>query len=89
MPVHSGKLAVGTAATQIPVSSVMPWKIDIHNDDNTDDLAVGQAGVTLSTGLTVNKLEHMTFEAGPLDRFFVVSSKTGHNVSYVAITQGE
>ena len=89
MPVSSGKVAVGTAATEIPVSSVMPWTLEVHNDDNTDDLVVGQAGVTMTTGMSVNKLEQIRFDAGPLDRFFAVSSKAGHNVSYVAVTKAD
>lgn len=88
MPINSGQLAVGTAATAIPFTSHQPWGISIHNDDNTDDLFVGGPGVTISNGLLINKLEHFDFALSALDRVHVVSSKTGHNISWLATTRG-
>jgi len=87
MPVTSGKLTVGTAAVQIPAGSTMPWTLEIHNDDNSDALFVGGAGVTSTTGMRLNKIERIVIPGGPLDRFYVVSTKAGHNVSFIAVTQ--
>jgi hypothetical protein len=89
MPVSSGKLTIGTAAVQVPAGSNMAWTLHLHNNDNSDALFVGGPGVTASTGMQVNKIERAIFEAGPLERFYVVSSKATHVVSFLAITQDD
>ncbi|HEY7825053.1 MAG TPA: hypothetical protein VIG24_19590 [Acidimicrobiia bacterium] len=87
MPLESGQVSVGTAATLIPSRCTMPSRMEIHNDDNTDDLFVGGPGVTTSTGMRVNKLEQLTLRLSPLDEVYLVSSKAGHNVSYIHFRQ--
>jgi len=87
MAVSNGKVSVGTAATVIPVSSVNPFELHIHNDDNTDTLFVGDASVTSANGLRLVKLESMTLLMRPADRLFVVSTKSGHSLSWLAITK--
>lgn len=83
MPVSSGRIAVGTAATEIPETCVMPFSIQLHNDDNTDEVFIGGPDVTTTTGLLLNKLESLRLDLNPLDRLYAISTKTGHNVSYV------
>jgi len=85
MPIQNGQVAVGTAATEIPVTSVNPFLLDVHNNDNSDDMYVGGPGVTTSTGMLVEKLESLKVEMTPGDRLFAVSSKTGHTVSWLAV----
>ena len=87
MPISSGKIAVGTVATRIPETCIMPFRLEIHNDDNTDDLFLGGPGVTTATGMRVNKLEQLQVRLAPLDKVYAVSSKTGHSVSYIAFRQ--
>lgn len=84
MPISSGQITVGTAATIIPETCVMPFAVEVHNDDNSDDLFLGGADVTTTTGMRVNKLEQLRVELNPLDRLYAVSSKSGHAVSYLA-----
>jgi len=87
MPITSGKLAVGTAAVAIPETCTMPFSLEIHNDDNSDDLYLGGPGVTTATGMRVNKLEQLQVRLAPLDQVYAVSSKSGHSVSYIAFRQ--
>lgn len=87
MPVESGRVTVGTAATPINSTDVMPWQLQIANNDNTDTVYVGGPGVTPATGMAVQKLEHQTFPMNPLDRMYCVSTKTGHNISFSKITK--
>lgn len=84
MPVTSGKVAVGTAAVEIPETCVMPFSLQIHNDDNTDTVFIGGPGVTSATGMRLVKLESVRLDLSPLDKVYVVSTKSGHSVSYVA-----
>jgi len=89
MPVLSGKLTIGTVAVEIPVTSVMPWTLEIHNNDNSDALYLGGSAVTTNTGMQLNKIERVVIDGGPLDRFYLVSTKAGHVASWVAVVQGE
>jgi len=83
MPVNSGRVAVGTAATEIPETCVMPFSIQLHNDDSTDEVFIGGPDVTTTTGMQLNKLENLRLDLNPLDRVYAVSSKSVHNLSYV------
>lgn len=87
MSLLSGQIAVGTAATEIPVTANQPWTIEIKNDDNTDAVYVGGLAVTTSNGLRLLKEERIELSMNPLDRVYVVSTKTGHSVSYLRISK--
>jgi len=85
MPIQNGQVSVGTAVTEIPVTSVNPFLLEIHNNDNSDEVFLGGPGVTTSNGYQLNKLETVKFEMTPGDRMFCVSTKTGHTISWLAI----
>ena len=87
MPVSSGSVPVGTAATLIDTTDVMPWRIRIHNNDNTDAMFIGGPDVTTTTGMKLEKLQEVELEMQPNDRVYAVSTKTGHNVSFLKITK--
>jgi hypothetical protein len=65
MPTTSGQMVVGTERVAIPVSSVMPWRIEIKNVDNSDDLFIGNGEVTTSSGMRLAKLERLSIAVGP------------------------
>jgi len=83
MPISSGQVAVGTAATVIDGTCTMPFALQVHNDDNSDDLFLGGPDVTITTGMRVNKLEQLRIDMNPLDKLYAVSSKAGHQVSFL------
>ena len=87
MPVSSGQVTVGTVATLIDTTDVMPWRLQVNNNDNTDTVFLGGANVTTTNGMAVQKLEHQVFEMSPLDRVYAVSTKAGHTISFIKITQ--
>ena len=87
MAVSSGKVTVGTAATLVDTTDNMPWHIQIANNDNTDTVFLGGPDVTPTTGMALQKLEHVSFDMQPLDRLYAVSSKTGHTVSWIKMTK--
>lgn len=87
MPVSSGQVTVGTAATLIDTTDVMPWQLQIANNDNTATVFLGGADVTTTNGMAVQKLEHQIFEMSPGDRLYAVSSQSGHTVSYIKMTK--
>ena len=88
MPVKSGQLVVGTARVEVPVTCTMPWRIEIKNADNSDDLFIGNGDVTTSTGMRLAKLERISLTLAPGDRIYLVAAKPGHNASFIVFTQG-
>ena len=84
--ISSGQAAIGTVATAIDGVSNNPSRITIHNNDNTDDIYLGGAAVTPTTGLDLMKLETMQFELGPLEQLYAVSTKAGHQISWLRQT---
>ena len=83
MALSSGQTSVGTAATLIDASSSNPFRLMIHNNDNTDAVYLGGSAVTTTTGMTLAKSERIEFTMFAGERLFAVSTKTGHNISWV------
>jgi hypothetical protein len=80
----SGQLEVGTSPVEISVKSNNPVVLHIHNDDNTTDCYLGPQAVTTATGLRVKKLDSVELTLYQANTIWVVSSKTGHNISWFA-----
>jgi hypothetical protein len=83
MTISSGTASVGTAATAIDATAPMPFRLMIHNNDNTDSVYVGGDAVTTSTGMVVKKLEHIDFVMYPGEVLYAVSTKDGHSISWL------
>ena len=58
----------------------------LHNDDNTDAVYIGGAGVTTSNGLVLQKEQTIDIGIGPLEQLYAVSGKTGHTISFLRQT---
>ncbi|CAB4157368.1 hypothetical protein UFOVP688_19 [uncultured Caudovirales phage] len=82
--VTSGQIAVGTTPVEISVKSNNPVVLHIHNDDNTTDCFVGPQSVSITTGLRLIKMDSIELTLHQANTIWVVSSKTGHNISWFA-----
>ena len=85
--ISSGQLSVGTAATLIDGLEVNPFRIHIHNHDNTDSIYLGASNVTTSTGLKLVKQDSIELIINPLEALYAVSSQAGHVISYLKQTE--
>jgi hypothetical protein len=83
MPIQTGQVSVGTAATRVLGTNGNYGHVILQNNDNTDAVYIGGAGVTTSTGLALQKLEHNDFDVMPATELYAVSSKSGHVLSYL------
>jgi hypothetical protein len=84
MALTSGVVVVGTAATLIDgTASSNPIHLHIHNNDNSDAVYIGGPDVTTANGLTLIKLDSVDFILRPGNTVYAISTKTGHNVSYI------
>lgn len=86
MGITQNNVAVGTAAVALNTPQVMPGMVHITNLDNTDTVFVGGSAVTTSSGHGIEKSAHVDLQIYPEQVLYAVSSKTGHNVSWVHIT---
>ena len=85
--ITSGQTIIGTAATLIDGLEVNPFRIHLHNNDNTDSVYLGGAAVTTSNGLTLQKLDSIELTINPLEALYAVSTKAGHVVSWLKQTE--
>ena len=88
MAFYSGHSSIGTAATVIDGvltghDAGNPYRLFIHNNDNTDSVYLGGSGVTTSTGLMVDKGVMIQFTVSPTDLLYAVSNKAGHIISWM------
>ena len=82
----NGRVSVGTVA--VPIDGVYEQyaRMILHNDDNTDAVYIGGAGVTTSNGLVLQKEQTIDIGIGPLEQLYAVSGKTGHTISFLRQT---
>jgi hypothetical protein len=85
--IHHGVVSVGITPTFVGPLSVMPYRMHLHNNDNTDEVYLGGTGVTTSNGFRLLKQDSFEMILNPKDAIYAISTKNGHSVSYFAVTQ--
>ena len=81
MAIITGQLTVANATpVQLDTSSVSNFKMMIHNMSNTDNLFVGNADVTPTTGFEVHSHAYVTLDCQPNDAVYVCSSNGTHTL---------
>ena len=88
MAFYSGQASIGTAATVIDgvligANGGNPYRLMIHNNDNTDAVYVGGSAVTITDGLKLDKGVMLQLTVSPTDLLYAVSSKNGHVISWL------
>jgi hypothetical protein len=88
MAFYSGQTSVGTAATLIDgvllnAAGGNPYRLHLHNNDNTDAVYLGGSDVTTTTGLMLDKGVMLELTVSPADRLYAVSTKAGHGISWL------
>lgn len=88
MAFYSGVTAVGTVATVVDgvlinAAGGNPYRLHIHNIDNTDAVYIGGADVTTTNGFVLDKGVILPLTVAPADRLYAVSTKTGHIVTWL------
>ena len=85
--IYSGQVTIGTAPTLIDGLEVNPFRLHIHNHDNTDSVYLGASDVTITTGLKLVKEDSIELIINPLEALYAVATKTGHIISYLKQTE--
>ena len=87
MAITSGQTSIGTSPTLIDGLEVNPFRLHLHNNDNTDEVFLGGSAVTTTTGLKLLKQDSIELIINPLEALYAVSSKAGHVVSWLKQTE--
>lgn len=87
MAITSGSQVVGTTAVAIDGVAASPCVIYIRNNDSTKTLYLGNSDVTTANGLPIDKLSTQNFALPAGGQLHMVSSDTGHNISWLRIVQ--
>jgi hypothetical protein len=77
MALITGQTAVGTAAVKIAGNYGYATTLHLHLSDNTDNVYIGPAGVTTSTGLKLQKQAHVDTQRAQNDAMYAIASATG------------
>lgn len=85
--ITTGWATIGTAPTLIDGREVNPFRLIIHNNDNTDAVYIGNQTVTATTGLRLMKEETLELTINPLEAVYAVSTKAGHTISWFKQTE--
>jgi len=85
--ISSGHVTIGTTPTLIDGLEVNPFRLHIHNHDNTDAVYLGASDVTITTGLKLVKEDSIELIINPLEALYAVATKTGHIISYLKQTE--
>lgn len=85
--ITSGTQTVGTTAVAIDGVAAGPCHIHIRNNDSTKTLYIGNSNVTTANGLPVDKLVTIEFDVPAGEQLHMVSSDSGHSISWLRVVQ--
>lgn len=83
----SGTTVVGLTPTLIDGLEVNPFRLRIHNNDNTAGVYLGGSAMTVGTGYLLLKEESIDLIINPLEALYAVSDKAGHVISWLKQTE--
>lgn len=84
--ITTGQMAVSGTPQQIDGIHTNPTRIHIHNNDNTADLLLGGADLTVNNGLRLPKLDSIELILNPGEVLFAMSSNGSISVSWLVQT---
>lgn len=85
MAINSGQQIVGVIPVAIDGVSTNPYRLTLHNNDNTKKLFIGNSNVTISNGMIMPGLSTLEFIVSPNQQLFCVSETGTHLISWLRI----
>lgn len=83
MAVTSGQQTIGTTRVAIDGVFTNPYRLHVHNMDNTKKLFVGGGNVTIANGFTLQGLDSLEIIVSPNEQLYVVSESGDHPISWL------
>jgi len=86
MTLTTAQYTVGTAAVQIVPPDDMPQRVTVHNNDNAQQVYLGNASVGTATGVHLDGKEERQITLNPGESLFAISAGS-HQISVMIQTQ--
>lgn len=86
MTLSTAQYTLGTAAILIVAPDDMSQRVTIHNNDSSQQIFLGAAGVTTSTGIHLDGKEERQITLNPGEALYGVSTGA-HQISVMIQTQ--
>jgi hypothetical protein len=85
MAISSGQQVIGVTPVAIDGVSTNPYRLHLHNNDNTKALFVGNSDVTVANGMKMDGGAVLEFMISPNQQLHVVSDSGSHTISWLRI----
>jgi hypothetical protein len=85
MAISSGQQIIGVTPVSIDGVSTNPYRLHLHNNDNTKKLFVGNSNVTISNGMVMDGGVVLEFIVSPNQQLYCVSETGTHAISWLRI----
>ena len=85
MAISSGQQVIGVTPIAIDGVSTNPYRLHLHNNDNTKALFVGNSDVTVANGMKMDGGAVLEFMISPNQQLHVVSDSGSHTISWLRI----
>ncbi len=85
MAISSGQQVIGLTPVAIDGVSTNPYRLHLHNNDNTKALFIGNSNVTIANGMKMDGGAVLEFVISPNQQLHVVSETGTHTVSWLRI----
>jgi hypothetical protein len=85
MAINSGQQVIGITPVAIDGVSTNPYRLHLHNNDNTKALFIGNSNVTIANGMKMDGGAMYEFTISPNQQLHVVSESGTHTISWLRI----
>lgn len=83
MATSSGQQTIGLTPVAIDGVYTNPYRLHLHNMDNTKKIYVGGSNVTISNGMELDGHGMLEIIVSPNEQIYVVSESGNHVVSWL------
>lgn len=83
--IQSGQIAVGLTAQMIDGTSNTPFALTLYNMTNQDNIYLGGADVTITTGLEMHPHTYLTLTLPPGAQLYAVSAIAGETLGWLKV----
>ena len=77
MTLSTAQISVTTSPTLLCAANAMSQRVTIHNNENSQQVFIGDSGVTTSTGVHLDGKEERQITLNPGEGLWAISANTG------------
>jgi hypothetical protein len=85
MAILTGQVTATTSATAIDTTSANPFVLVLHNESGSNDIFLGNSGVTSTTGFSLHANSTISLPLTPGDQLYAITGTGSHLLSWMKI----